>query len=112
MKSLGVVDIPRSVTPFSRVSGIFFLSPSRHFSLFSFSFETDLVGLGTIVQKSLSEPRVLERFLGRDSFLWVINKDSPQQIKKLFVEGSIRRYGLLKVVRVKGVLPEDPQKLT
>lgn len=42
--------------------------------------------LATIILKDFVEPWVLERFLGRDPLLRVVDKDPLQQIQELLIE--------------------------
>lgn len=56
----------------------------------------DPVGLGAIVDDAFLEPRMLQRFLGGDALLGVVDKDLSQQVEELPVEGGVDGNELLQ----------------
>lgn len=64
--------------------------------LVSISSDPDLGRLGAVVDGGLLEPGMLERVLGRDSLLRVVEEDSTQQVQKLLVEARVGRDDVLR----------------
>lgn len=59
---------------------------------------TDPESFGTIVDKGLFEPGMLQSLLGRDTLLGIVNKDSLQEVQEQPVEGSIGRDEFLQIL--------------
>ena len=64
-----------------------------------------------VINEALFEPRVFQGLLGCDPLLGVVDKDLPQQVQKLTVEGSVDRneflhaaVWLVELVLIDGIL--------
>lgn len=54
------------------------------------SLHLDLRSLGAVVRvSSLLEPRVLQSLFGRDTVLWIVDKDPFEQIFKMLQESCV-----------------------
>lgn len=64
-------------------------------SFCSFPLETYLLSLGAVILEVLPKPFMLQGLMSCDAFLWIVDKDLLEQIKKFAVEVIVWWNGLL-----------------
>lgn len=65
-------------------------------SLLSHTVHAEFRRFRAVVDRALPEPRVSKRFLSGDPRLWVVKKDTSEQIEELLLEGTRWRDNLLQ----------------
>lgn len=72
-------------------------SPLRlFFSFFDCSLSGDLLCFRAVVLEVLSEPFVLQGFVGRNALLWIVDKNLLEQVEELAVEVAVWRDRFLR----------------